>query len=83
MKCRMKTASIDAQQFFPDKKPWPRSVREVVRMTPDGDHVCHVIHTQGGPRTVRAGDWVLVGPTGDITCHGDKEFNELYEITQE
>ena len=80
MKCRMKSAAIDCQQFYPDVRPWPKGVREVVRMTPDGDFTAYVIPTPVGQRTVRPGDWVLQGPTGDIMAYSGNQFHELYEI---
>jgi hypothetical protein len=82
MKCKMKSAAIDAYQFFQNQQPWPRGVREITRLGPDGEHITYVISTPGGPRTVRNGDWVLIGPTGEMTSYTDKQFHELYEIVE-
>lgn len=68
---RKKLVVIEAEQFWPDRKPWPAGVRETVVTTgtaEDGDlktarrYVVVTIH--GREAEVDAGDWILPEPDG-------------------
>ena len=58
---RKKPLLIEADQFWPEKHPWPEGV------------ICHPVHgvsqpiirTLEGPHTVSPGDWIITGIKGE------------------
>jgi hypothetical protein len=82
MKFRMKSVPVDAYKFTAIGKPWPRGVREVTRVTPDGDFTCYVIVTPDGPATVRDGDWIIINAEGIASVLSDVQFLKQYEPIQ-
>ena len=73
---RKKPVVINAEQFFPDQKPWPEGVV--------ADPAPHVggswwIATLEGGHVVSAGDWIITGVKGErYPCKPD-----IFEMTYE
>lgn len=71
---------IEAEQFFPDKLPWPTGVYEV---EPTGDHHTdqdqYCIDTLEGTVYAQEGDWIIIGVKGErYPCKPD-----IFEATYE
>ena len=64
MKFRSKPRVVEAEQFWPEVKPWPKGVDyDVCGGVPCHPHV-HTMHGgQGVP--VEAGDWIVAEPDGE------------------
>lgn len=77
MKFRKRPVVIEAEQFFPDRVPWPEGVERSV--TPDE----YVIRTLEGPMRVSTGDWVITGVKGErYPCKPDI-FAATYEAVSQ
>jgi len=88
-KYRKKPVVIEAQQFFPDKKPWPDGVAQYIaehKETAQG----HVgtwygwrIQTLEGPLEVRPSDFIITGVKGErYPCKPDI-FEATYEKVED
>ena len=90
-KFRKKPVVIEAEQFFPNKKPWPDGVEErlmehfmgrrVVSAEgpPVGGLTRYVIETLEGDYIVSPGDWIITGVKGEkYPCKPDI-FEQTYE----
>lgn len=78
MKFRKKPVTVEAEQFWPDKKPWPTGV--VSEVSSAG--ISFRIHTLEGVMIVRPGDWIITGVNGErYPCKPDI-FEKTYD-TQE
>jgi len=75
-KFRKKPVVVEAEQFFPDKKPWP----EGVERHSDG---FYYINTLEGAHLVVPGDWIIIGVKGErYPCKPDI-FEMTYESIEE
>jgi len=86
-KFRKKPVVIEAEQFFPDKRPYPKGVCN----TPDGICGCVLlggdtgphIHTLEGLMHVGPGDWIITAVKGErYPCKPDI-FAATYEAIVE
>ena len=78
MKFRKKPIVIDAEQFWPDKEPWPEGVRPFVG-TGEAP-LQYFIETLEGPYQVTPGDWIITGIKGErYPCKPDI-FDATYEL---
>jgi len=92
MKYRKKPIVIDAEQFFPDKKPWPKGVENgpcyCGGLAQDGEQCeihkprgarYYIIRTLEGQIRVTLGDWIITGIKGErYPCKPD-----IFEATYE
>ena len=91
-KYRKKPLIVNAEQFFPDRKPWPKGVEEkpggYCTTTDDGDW-CEIhkrahrkpawrIETLTGPYGVRPGNWIVMSASS-VSVQDDEFFKEVYE----
>lgn len=80
MKFRLKSATFDAEQFDPQKQPLSAGV---IQWRNDEaqprDMSFGYINSPGGRIHVKAGDWVSVGPSGEIAAISDKLLHAIYE----
>ncbi len=72
---RKKPIVVEAEQFFPDKKPWPRGV---VANVGESYYWVTTIHRQ--KTKVAPGDWIVLEGEGDLAypCKPD-----IFEVTYE
>lgn len=83
-KFRKKPVVIEAEQFFPDVKPWPAGVSE--EMSGDGISFKsekptgrHIVRTLEGVHVASPGDWIITGVKGEkYPCKPDI-FAATYE----
>lgn len=76
-KFRKKPIVIEAEQFFPEVKPFPRGV--VMGQVIDDIPPCFYIPTLEGVMEVEAGDWIITGVKGErYPCKPD-----IFEMTYE
>ncbi len=82
---RKKPVVIEAEQFFPDHKPWPEGVEQYNRnQTETTEGATSVwygwrIPTLEGPHLVTPGDWIITGVKGErYPCKPD-----IFEATYE
>lgn len=70
MKYRKKPVIVDAQQFWPDVKPWPEGVGVCETTTPGGTPLnkCPVVETLSGIQMLEPGDWVITDKGARYTC---------------
>ncbi|MHC4643921.1 MAG: hypothetical protein ACYTBJ_00365 [Planctomycetota bacterium] len=73
-KFRKKPIVVEAEQFWPNEKPWPEGVVEVWHC---GQSFC--TPTLGGRMQVLPGDWIITGIKGGrYLCKPD-----IFELTYE
>ena len=82
MKFRKKPVVIEAEQFDPNKQPWPAGV---TRDSRDG-HVMdfsvspyYIDTLEGRALNVKPGDWIITGVKGEKYPCRDDIFKETYE----
>ena len=77
-KFRKKPVVIEAEQFVPDRMPWPDGVRYIGRDTKyNSPH--YWINTLEGGHMVNPGDWIITGVKGEkYPCKPD-----IFEATYE
>lgn len=76
-KYRKKPVVIDAEQFFPDNKPWPVGVTTDPN-SPTGYSIGTLENVAQG-HEVTAGDWIITGTQGErYPCKADI-FRTIYE----
>jgi hypothetical protein len=77
---RKRPIVVEAEQFFPDKRPWPDGV---IQCEPDpGQPKDFVIETLEGPLRVLSGDWIITGIQNEkYPCKPDI-FEATYEPVQ-
>lgn len=79
MRFRKKPVEVEAQQFWPDKKPWPDGVTAAPPLNPER----YVILTLEGIMRVSPGDWIITGVKGEkYPCKPDI-FEQTYEPVTE
>ena len=79
-KYRKKPVEVDAERFFPDKKPWPEGVYKIGGELPEeySDRFFR-IDTLEGTFRVSDGDWIITGIKGErYPCKPD-----IFEATYE
>jgi len=78
-KFNSKLVTIEAEQFIPEKKPWPDGV-QAGGMEGKNDKPTHYIETRSGTAAVVSGDWIIREPDGKgaYPCC-DAVFNQKYE----
>ena len=75
-KYRKRPVIVEAEQFFPDREPWPDGVSGGFRG--EGDWVAW-IETLEGDMDVSSGDWIITGVKGErYPCKPD-----IFEMTYE
>ncbi len=82
MKFQSKPRVIEAEQYWPDKKPWPKGVEN---HRPHGGYYAHV-HTMHDNQVVlvRGGDWIVAEPDGvHFYPVQDDVFKANYEPAKE
>ena len=88
-KFRKKPVVVDAEQFFPDRKPHPEGVQEYVKSSCEdvlGDINTWFgwrIDTLEGPHEVTPGDWIITGVKGEKYPCKPENFKKMYEIVDE
>lgn len=73
-KYQKKPVTIEAEQFDPDRRPWPAGVTAAYSSARK-----YIITTREGPMWVKSGDWIITGVKGErCPCKPDI-FAETYE----
>ena len=79
---RKKPIIVEAEQFWPDKKPWPDSVK----LYPTGSHTFdrrhYYIKTLEGVYEVTPGDWIITGIKGEVSRTYLEECREPVDLLQ-
>ena len=79
MKYCRKSEIVEAEQFWPDKKPWP----EGVYRHKNADEYYHDTRVEDEyyySTRVEAGDYIVTDEeSGSQTAIGEREFNQTYE----
>jgi len=84
MKFRKKPIVIEAEQFFPDRKPWPDGVMEYPYKKANGkSKVQYRMMTLEGVFDVIAGDWIITGIVGERYPCKDDIFKDSYDQVDE
>jgi hypothetical protein len=73
VKFRKKPLVVEAEQFWPEKKAWPKGV---VRGATNGNYI---IRTLEGPHIVSPGDWIVAGVKGERYPVKPDIFEATYE----
>lgn len=73
-KFRKKPIVINAEQFFPDKKPWPEGV-----MVGPSSQGTWCVSTLEGVHVVTPGDWIITGIEGERYACKPDIFERTYE----
>lgn len=84
MKARKKPVTVEAHQFFPERKPWPEGVvgydKDGMFCDVDGVAVRFKVTTPNGGVDVEPGEWILTGIKGEKYPIKDHIFRESYEV---
>lgn len=78
-KFRKKPVVIEAEQFWPDRMPWPEGVRYVE--TAGGWR--YEVGTLDGPHIASPGDWIITGVKGERYPVKPDIFEMTYESVEE
>lgn len=81
-KYRQKLAVVEAEQFFPDKLPWPKGVEKHIHSIAKHD-IGWILQAPDGGYTVFPGDWIVTDEKGDRRHCGASEFETIYELVEE
>ena len=85
MKFRKKPIVIEANQFFPQEKPWPEGVEQYSRRKDQSmagessEWFAWRIQTLEGPFEVSPGDWIITGVKGELYPCKPDIFEATYE----
>ena len=71
MKFRKKPIVVEAEQFFPDRRPWPEGVYET--------GLGFWVETLEGVLRASAGDWIVTGVAGERYPVKPDIFEATYE----
>ena len=75
-----KRIPVEAEQFWPDKLPWPEGVDSFLLAN---GNPSYMISTLEGNHIVSPGDWIITGVRGEkYPCKPDI-FEETYEEYEE
>lgn len=60
---RKRPIEVEAEQFFPNRKPWPNGVYKIGGELPgeESSDLFFRIDTLEGPLRVSEGDWIIIG----------------------
>lgn len=72
----LKLEIIEAIQFKPDDKEWPRDVRPWNKTVPR-DMSWGFVDTALGRMNIQAGDWIVKLSTGQTVLVADKNYKSL------
>lgn len=72
MRYRKRPIEIEAEQFFPDRRPWPEGVERDCM----GEYF---IRTLKGVMAVTPGDWIICGVAGEVYPCKPMIFEQTYE----
>lgn len=83
-KYRKLPIEVEAEQFFPSRKPHPEGVEEHVYKCTERDGSRHRwlgwrIDTLEGPLSVSPGDWIITGVAGERYPCKPAIFDAIYE----
>ena len=78
---RKRPIVIEAEQFFPDIKPWPAGVREIIHGDESLDYFW--IETLENGHKVSVGDWIITGVEGEKYPRKPGIFVKTYEPIEE
>ena len=86
MKYRRKPIIVEAEQFDPNKKPWPTGVEELKanwkgQMARDGGSRFHFFGA--ALSKIQVGDWVVTCPGGARYVVPMFDFHDFYEVITE
>jgi hypothetical protein len=90
-KFRKKPVVVSAEQFFPDKKPWPAGVEEEMGAPcPCTDPQCdaggptgrHIVRTLEGNHIASPGDWIITGVKGERHPCKPDIFEATYDAVE-
>ncbi len=87
MKYRCRPNIVEAEQFHPDKSPWPEGVSEInpgwkqQSIDSEGSRRFHFIGTGAWP--IQVGDWVVTNSAGRRYVVGMFDFFDFYERVPE
>ena len=73
---------IQAEQFFPEERPWPEGVHEQRCRYRDPESewiVTYLLNTPSGPAVLSSGDWIVTAPDGTREVCRAESFAQLYE----
>lgn len=85
---RKKPVVIEAEQFWPDKKPYPEGV-EVFIAEPHhpslmpGEVDFAIVRTLEGNMRVSSGDWIIKGVKGEFYPCKPDIFEATYDLVEE
>lgn len=74
---RKKPLIVEAEQFWPDKTPWPDGV--AVAPSADAPTSWCIPNGEGYRFAVAAGDWVITDEKGERYPSSARLFEEFYE----
>ena len=77
-KFRRKPPIVEAEQFFPDEKPWPKGVEENTHSI-SKLHLGWILQTPEGGYTISPGDWVITDAEGELHYCKRDVFEATYE----
>ena len=80
-KFRKKPIVVEAEQFFPDKFPWPIGVES--EEDENSDIEIFVIYTLEGQHEVTSGDWIITGIKGELYPCKPDIFEQTYEKVED
>lgn len=89
MKYRKKPGVVEAEQFFPDRKPWPAGVEQYTARTtetPGGtrnEWFGWRIETLEGPLEVSPADFIITGVQGERYPWKPDIFEATYEKVED
>ncbi len=90
---RKKPIVIEAEQFYPEKTPWPKGVYSMDYCSTEEGKWCnihnkshirtsHRISTLEGAHIVTSGDWIITGVKGEhYPCKPDIFYETYEEVT--
>lgn len=81
MKFKRKSVDVEAVQFFPDRKPWPKGVSEIPewRWNPRTYRNFTFLSGGNGVISIFSGDWVVINPTGERYVVRKEKFSSTFE----
>ena len=74
---RKRPILVEAEQFFPDRKPWPEGV---IDLKNEAIEEGWGIQTLEGMMLVTPGDWIITGIAGEIYPCKPDIFEATYEL---
>lgn len=78
-KYRKKLIAVEAEQFFEDRKPWPRGILLSSARNPHKPKL-FMIDTPEGLGQVSEGDWIITGILGERYLCKPDIFEATYDL---